>query len=300
MKNILITGCNGFIGRKLADYYLRKGETVVGVGIEPLCPSNIIYYHRNLLSDGIVDVLAEYKPDVLIHCAGNASVPVSVERPLFDFELNTKMLYCLLDNCHKANMKEMKIINLSSAGVYGNPTHLPISESDVPNPISPYALNKYLGECICVYYRNAFGLNITNVRIFSAYGPGLKKQIFWDMYHKIKQTGRLDLFGTGNESRDFIYIDDLVHAIDDIVRAGDMPLINVANGVEITTREIAEIFAESIGLDKSLIGFNHITREGDPLNWRADITKLKKCGYKQTVSIREGIMRYVKWVSTQK
>lgn len=300
MKKVLITGCNGFIGDKLTDYYLQKGYRVVGAGVEPTGHTDICYYSVDLLDEGLAKVFSEHKPDILVHCAGNASVPVSVEWPLLDFKLNTNMMYKMMEDCRHYANKSMKIINLSSAGVYGNPNRLPIAENDIPAPISPYALNKFLSENICNYYRRIYGLNVTNIRIFSAYGPGLKKQIFWDMYNKAKNTGRLDLFGTGNESRDFIYIDDLVRAIDAVACHSADTLVNVANGVEITTRQIAEMFAQAIGMDKSLITFNHETREGDPLNWRADVSLLKKCGYKQNVSIEEGINRYVEWVLSRK
>lgn len=297
MRSVIITGVNGFIGSHLAKYYLSKNHKVIGIGIEETCNINEVnYFSADILTVGLDSILNENNADLIIHCAGNASVPESVKKPLFDFSLNTTMVYRLMESCKK--YPNLKIINLSSASVYGNPKQLPIKETDEELPISPYALNKMLAEKICNYYRRNFNVDVVNVRIFSAYGPGLKKQLFWDMFQKIKSTGRLDLFGTGKESRDYIYIDDLVQAIDIIAQNSDKPLINIANGEESTIRQVAEHFVDCAGLSRDIISFNQKSREGDPLNWRADISYLKELGYEKKISLDEGISRYYKWVNS--
>ena len=140
-------------------------------------------------------------------------------------------------------------------------------------------------------------MDIKIARIFSAYGRGLKKQIFWDMHQKYMKTQKLEMFVSGLESRDYIPIDDLVRALYLIVTC-DSPLTiyNVANGKDVTIRHATECFAECADIPKEKISFNGVVREGDPLNWRADISRLEELGYTQEMSLHEGISDYIGWV----
>jgi len=218
-----------------------------------------------------------------------------------DFENNVTITHNLFFAIHKGNIRNVRVLFLSSAGVYGNPSKLPITEGTLLNPLSPYALHKVTCEEICKYFYNNYDIDVKIARIFSAYGEGLKKQIFWDMNSKILKNGCLEMWGTGNESRDYIYIDDLVVALSLIaIHAPEHELVyNVANGAEITIRQAAECFATSSKLDYKLIKFNGETKEGDPINWRADISKLRKLGYIQSVTFEEGVSKYYEWVSKQ-
>ena len=115
------------------------------------------------------------------------------------------------------------------------------------------------------------------MRIFSAYGSGLRKQLLWDIYQKYLNTGRIDLFGTGNETRDFIHISDILRALELILAyQGPEEIFNVANGEEVSIRELAEIYAKQLGENTDIVRFNGETKVGDPQNWRADISLLKK------------------------
>lgn len=115
------------------------------------------------------------------------------------------------------------------------------------------------------------------MRIFSAYGSGLRKQLLWDIYQKYLNTGRIDLFGTGNETRDFIHISDILRALELILAyQGPEEIFNVANGEEVSIRELAEIYAAQLGEKTDIVRFNGETKVGDPQNWRADISLLKK------------------------
>ena len=143
-------------------------------------------------------------------------------------------------------------------------------------------------------------MNVKIARIFSAYGAGLRKQIFWDMYNKLHQSGQLDMFGTGNESRDYIHVKDLIRAICLLAETEDKNLIyNVANGEETTIRQAAELFAESNGASPDIIHFNGVVREGDPLNWRADISRMKALGYTKSIEMKDGIRQYIEWAKEQ-
>lgn len=302
MKTVVITGCSGFIGSHIANYYINKDFNVIGIDRSKKNDINdkINFLKIDLEHDDATELYKKVRPDYYIHCAGNASVGVSVEYPELDFQKNVNVLYKILSSLKRSQCNP-KFIFLSSAAVYGNPIKLPIEETDKLKPISPYGLHKKICEDICNYFKYKESMNITIIRIFSAYGEGLKKQILWDMYRKLKDKGKIELFGTGDETRDFINIIDIIQAIDLILNAESAKgVYNVANGDEITIKNLAYKFILSYGLDKNVIDFNKVSKEGDPLNWRADISRLKRLGYKKTVDINTGINLYVNWLRSIK
>lgn len=291
---IIVTGSNGFIGRKIGEYLVNLQHEVYGVDIN-YSKCKFETFGFSLLSDEVSEFFEKIKPDLFIHCAGSANVGLSVENPLLDFERNVVLLYKTLLNLDKLE-KKPRFLFLSSAAVYGNPKTLPIKEDDELNPISPYGLHKKLCEEICLYFRNIKKFDIKIARIFSAYGEGLKKQLLWDLVNKSKASDSIELFGTGEESRDFIHIDDLVKALCMIsLEDSSECIFNVANGKEICIKEIASLFNEAF--KNKTFSFNNVTKTGDPLNWVADISKLKVLGYEENVSIDNGVNRYIKWVN---
>ncbi|HAT66578.1 MAG TPA: dTDP-glucose 4,6-dehydratase, partial [Flavobacteriaceae bacterium] len=140
-----------------------------------------------------------------------------------------------------------------------------------------------------------YGIPTCSLRIFSAYGPGLQKQLFWDLYQKSIKDSTIKLYGTGAESRDFIYISDLVQAIELAIEKAlfKSDTINVANGKEVTIAQVAETFFTNT---PSEFIFGGEERKGDPSNWVADISQLKTMGYKTKVSLEEGIKNYWQWL----
>ena len=139
-----------------------------------------------------------------------------------------------------------------------------------------------------------------SLRIFSAYGPGLRKQLFWDIYNKLKNNDIIELWGTGNETRDFIHISDLVKAIECVVENADFnaTTVNIASGIQTSVRTIAETFVRLMKSDK-IIQFNNEERKGDPVYWQADITDLKEWGYEPAISLEEGMKNYIEWIEKE-
>jgi UDP-glucose 4-epimerase len=194
-----------------------------------------------------------------------------------------------------------KFLNLSSAAVYGNPASLPVSETQPVKPLSPYGWHKLQSEMLCQEYHEIFGIATCSARIFSAYGIGLTKQLFWDWYQKVQSNSQITLFGTGSESRDFIFIEDLVRALDCVVTASAFRgnIINVANGKEMAIKDAIEVFKKAFGKNFTYT-FNGTVRKGDPVNWVADIQQLKSLGYRQQVTFEEGLKRYIEWLHAKK
>ena len=296
MKRVLVTGAAGFIGNKLIEYFKTNNYDVVGW--DCLKRQSLNIEKIDLLNETeVFDNLKKVAPDILIHCAGSADVGKSIDNPTMDFNANVVLTHNLLFSLYKLGLKDTRFIYLSTAGVYGNPISLPITEDMEVNPLSPYAVHKVMSEDLCKYFSKTYNMQIKIARIFSAYGAGLRKQIFWDMNKKIQNTAKLEMFGTGNESRDFIHIDDVVSALYLIAtKDSDYTVFNVANGEEVTIRQATELYAECAGIDKDRITFNNVVKEGDPLNWRADISRIKGLSYKKSVDMTQGLLDYNRWV----
>lgn len=295
-KNLLIIGVNGFIGRHCFRYFSDKGEfNVYGCDITPF-PEDINFILIDSYNPDFNYIFENLKFHVCINCSGAANVPLSLDSPLMDFELNTGNVFKLLNAIRLFN-PECKFINLSSAAVYGNPSSLPIKESDEVSPVSPYGYHKLMAEMICKEFNQFWDLKTLSLRIFSAYGPGLKKQIFWDISQKLSKSNSLELFGTGEETRDFIYVDDLVKLIDLFIKKAkfDGEIVNAANGNQTSISTVASITRDLLKREAT-ISFNHRSRKGDPLYWEADITKAKEYGYSQTVNLNQGIKNYTEWL----
>lgn len=298
MMKVLIIGSKGFIGSHVYRHFKTINEHTYGCDV--VVDYNNVNYHQVDATNANYETIFESTVfDVCINCSGAASVPDSIKHPLRDYTLNVYHVALLLEAIRK-HAPSCKLVNLSSAAVYGNPVTLPIQEIQNCNPLSPYGHHKLYAEMLCKEYYNHFKIRSANLRIFSAYGPGLKKQIFWDWCEKVKKKGMLEILGTGNESRDFIFIDDLVHAIDCVVKNSQFhaEVINVGNGTEILISSAADKF-KTFYPGKFNIEYNNQTRPGDPVNWQADISLLNLLGYHQQVSFEEGLKRFIQWVVSE-
>lgn len=294
---ILIIGAKGFIGSHCVEYFSKENEVwQCDIVVDYNTPNYLLLDATNANYE---EIFSTTNFDVCINCSGAASVPDSIKHPQRDFNLNTSTVFKQLDAI-RTQSPQCKYVHISSAAVYGNPISLPVKENHPLVPISPYGRHKKMGEEIAEEFYTQFGLNTSSLRVFSAYGPGLKKQLFWDLYQKQKTTDNIVLYGTGKETRDFIYISDLVYAIDCIIKNGRFTgdVINVANGEELSIQKVAAVFYNHFH-SKVTVSFGGEERKGDPINWVADNSKLQQLGYQQKTSIDKGLLNYVKWLKEQ-
>ncbi len=291
---ILIIGSKGFIGSHCIKYFRAEHHQVFGADIILDKQKNYTILEQE--NTNFEQLFINNQFDLCINASGSANVAFSFQNPYTDFNLNVANVSKILDAIYKYN-KECRFINFSSAAVYGNPQYLPIDENHPLKPISPYGLHKLQSEKLLYEYSKFFGLKTLSLRVFSAFGEGLKKQLFWDLYQKSINKDNIDLFGTGKETRDFIYIKDLVRAIEIIINKADFTgeAVNIANGFEYSIREVVESFFELFNPEIK-INFTGKNKKGDPINWKSDISKLKSFGYKQKYSISDGLKNYVKWL----
>ena len=293
---LLIVGSRGFIGSHCMDFFSRDHEVWgCDVILDYTTPK---YIPIDAVDSDFLNLFQQLDFDVCINCSGAASVPFSLEKPFNDFKLNTLNVFKLLDAIRQYAPK-CKFITMSSAALYGNPEELPIKEDARMAPVSPYGCHKMMAEMICEEFYKHWGIKTCCLRIFSAYGPRLRKQLFWDMYNKVQKEKELTLWGTGNETRDFIYVKDVVQILDLLIRCGKFEgtIYNAANGVQKSIAEVASTFVNVLGSDVRIV-FTNETRKGDPLNWEADISKIKMLGYTPQYSLEQGIKEYIDWVKT--
>jgi UDP-glucose 4-epimerase len=301
MSNILVTGVAGFIGRHVACLFSSQGYDVIG--IDRLSPEDVSlaslnldnYFQLQLPDAKLSEIVKHYEVEACIHCAGRASISESVSDPAPDFHNGVPITFEIL-NALRLHRPNGKFVFLSSAAVYGNPARLPVSETAPVNPISPYGFHKLQCELLCKEFSQVYGLRTASLRIFSAYGPGLRRQVVWDIFQKSIANPVLSLQGTGTESRDFVHVEDISDAIVTVVKNGrfDGEVYNVASGREVKIFELAAIMLASLGITKT-IEFNGIVPVGVPQNWRADISKLQNLGFLPAISLEQGITEFVNW-----
>lgn len=300
MSRILISGASGFIGRALAAAALARGEEVYvlasGSEAEALPTGLAGSSALRLPDEGLRSILENFQPDLVFHCAGSARPADSFAEPAHDFRSTVPVIQGLVEALRLA-APQAHLVLLSSAAVYGQPEHLPIRETASLNPVSPYGYHKWMGEILAREYAEVFGLKITTARIFSAYGPALTKQVVWDAIGKLSRPGSGEFPGTGEETRDFIYIDDLVAALFCLAaRPGEgHEVFNVATGVETSIREVVATVARELGVPDSQWRFTGTTQPATPVHWRADISHLQGLGFASSIPLAEGVRRTVTW-----
>lgn len=293
---ILVIGSKGFIGHHMLNHLIQSGHEVYGSDVIVDYKNPDSYFLIDASNSDYTSVFQKFQYNLCVNCSGAASVSESMIKPTRDYFLNTVNVYKMLESI-KNYQSNCKFINLSSAAVYGNPESLPISENSKINPLSPYGIHKYQSEQICKEFHDFWGVPTCSLRIFSVYGIGLYKQLFYDLHTKVKNGKPFTLFGNGNESRDFINIFDLVKAIEIVSEKSNFngEIINIANGEEIFIKDAVSIFLNFYN-EKILYSFSGEIRKGDPTNWKADISKIESFGYKPSISIKKGLKDYYDWL----
>lgn len=291
---ILIIGSKGFIGSHVSGHLSSCGHEVWGCDVVTDYTTER-YLQVDATNADFNGIFEQQQFDVCVNCSGAASVPDSILHPRRDFILNTANVFAML-NAIRLHNCNCRFVNLSSAAVYGNPVELPIRENSLTNPLSPYGHHKMMAEQILREFTDLYGLRTCSLRIFSAYGAGLKKQIFWDMHRKMSLADTAVFWGTGEETRDYIHVCDIAKVIGLCLMhtAFYGEAINVANGVQVTIKQAVELFAK-LNHYSGAIGFNGKIREGDPRFWEADVTIIKSWGYAPSYSLEQGLQEYIAW-----
>ncbi len=301
-KKILITGAKGFIGSNVAKHFKSLGYVTYGLdhgslSIEESKEIGLDFWKKDDISIKAILEL-EQTFDVIVHCGGSGSVGFSLEHPYNDFKKTVEGTLEVLEYMRLYNPKA-HLIYPSSPAVQGECEDTPIKEEYIGKPASPYGYHKKITEELCQSYCEKFGLKITIVRLFSVYGIGLKKQLLWDGVNKIKNAKTNVLFwGTGEETRDFIHINDVLELFKKIIETNDFFLIlNGASGKRRTIREVVFLIRKLLHSPVSL-SFNNQKNVGNPAYYWADLEKAKRLGWSASTDFETGLKEYIAWTKT--
>jgi UDP-glucose 4-epimerase len=280
-KRILVTGGAGFIGFHLCK---RLSKLTTDLTIYDNLSSGKIDNVKDVPKAKFVkgDILdlqklcSMEKSDLIYHLAAQVVVPYSMENPVEDFETNARGTLNVLE---KARKNDAKLVFSSSAAVYGNPDIFPTAENYGFNPFSCYGLSKVVGEEYCNMYASQYGLDITILRFANVYGPRCHGVIN-DFFDKIgKNPNKLEIIGTGLQSRDFVHVSDVVDAL---VLCGQKEstvgkTYNLGYGETTKIMDLAKMILKILNLvDKTEITTTNVSWQGDVTTIWFDITKANK------------------------
>lgn len=298
-KRILVTGGAGFIGSHTVDRLVHEGTEVTCIdnmnagNIRNLEHSikEIEFVEGDIRNKELINKLTKNK-DVIIHIAANASVPASVNDPYYDFESNAVGTFNILRAAVEYGAG--KVLYASSAAVYGNPVYTPVDEKHPLAPVSPYGATKLAGERMGFAYKETYGLNFTAVRIFNTYGPRQPRYVMYDFVKKLLiNPEKLEVLGTGEQIRDYSYVEDTVTAILIVAEKGD-DSYNIAGGNPISIRELAEMMTQELA-PCAEIEYGYETWKGDIEVLSADIGKIKSLGFAPQTGLKEGLLKMIEF-----
>jgi UDP-glucose 4-epimerase len=274
---VLITGCHGFIGSSVADHAIRQGHQVFGVdrAEQPEAIAGMDVLRCALDQPEFIDLLTDYRPEMVVHAAGSASVGYSFQEPREDFHMAVGTWGALLDAVRKADIRPF-VIFPSSAAVYGNPQRLPVSEQDPLRPISPYGFHKLICEQLAQEYVRCFGFHIVAARLFSTVGPRQHRLLVWELFRQaVEDHPAVTIQGSGLESRDFLHIEDISEYFLRLAerRSEGFLAVNIGSGIAATVREVAGHILKSVGSTRRIVTLNK-ELPGDPKTWEADVSLL--------------------------
>lgn len=305
--SVWVTGAHGFIGRHVARACADAGQKVAGIGHGAWPPveaqrAGVGHWLNGDVSSSNLGTLRSLSgtPDVVVHLAGGSSVGSAIAQPREDFGrtvTSTAELYEWL----RQESPESKVVAVSTAAVYGANHGGMIGEEAALRPYSPYGFHKVMMESICDSYGASYGIRSVVARLFSVYGPGLKKQLLWDVCTKLNNNSdEVELGGTGSELRDWVAVSDAAQIISGLVRvaSADVPKFNVGTGIGTSVLDVAQclIGAWHGSRDAATrMSFTGHSRQGDPFSLVASPHKIHGLGFKCDVAVAAGISRYVAW-----
>ncbi len=301
MKNklIVVTGGAGFIGSHIAEELSKENEVIVidnlYSGKVENVPPNVKFIQADIRDyHSIAELISQ--ADYVFHEAALVSVVESVEKPILTEEINVLGTLNILKALSEGHGK---LIFASSAAVYGDNQNLPLKESENPKPLSPYGVTKITGEYYCKVFYELYGIPIVSLRYFNVFGErqGYNQYagVISIFINRALRGEPLIVYGDGKQTRDFIYVKDVVKA--NILAAesskANGKVFNVARGERTTILELALKIIDATNSSSSIV-FDK-PRPGDIRHSQADISEIRKLGFKPEYSLEDGLSRTIEW-----
>lgn len=305
--NILVTGGAGFIGSHLTDSLIKKNHRVIVVDNLSMGEKNNInsrakFYKLNIRSKKIADIFKKEKPQIVFHLAAQMNVRVSLENPVFDAENNIIGMLNVLDQSVKFGVN--KVIFASSGGaIYGDAKKRPTPENYLPNPVSPYGIAKYTGEQYLRFYKEKHSLDSVSLRLANVYGPRQdytgEAGVIAVFSHNILQGKQCCIYG-GRQTRDFVYISDVVSAFMKAFKKGS-GIYNVGTGKETSINKLFKhIAALGIMSNQIIKPLYKPAITGEVGRSVLDTKRIRKeLGWEQKVDLKNGLKQTLEYFKIQ-
>lgn len=299
MKKVLVTGGAGFIGSHLVDRLIHEGCSVsiidnLSTGSLDNVNKNAKFYEMDIRDSEISKVFEAERPEYVFHHAAQRDVKKSLEDPVSDSDVNIIGTVNILENCRRYDV--YKHIYPSSAAVYGMPEYLPLDELHSINPISYYGISKYTPEQYIKVYSDLYGMKYTIFRYANVYGirqdpkgEGGVVAIFMERLMK----GKIPvIYGDGEQTRDFIYVDDIVEANIKALCYGDNETLNISTNIPVSINELYSLIKDMLEIEHDAEHAGE--RAGDIRYSCLDNSKaMKLLDWKPKYSIKEGLRKTI-------
>lgn len=297
MMRFLVTGAAGFLGSGLANRLAAEGHTVLGVDDlstgDPKALNSGVQFTRGDVNDRPKLWTLMQGVDCVYHLAARVIVPESVLYPREYNQVNVGGTVTLMEAMRDVGVR--RVVFISSGTVYGNQSVQPVKESAIPNPRSPYAVSKLAAEYYTKSIGALWGIETVCLRVFNAYGPGqhhppVHTPVIPSFLRQAWENGTIVIHGNGEQTRDYVYVDDVVTAMVAASVAPDVNnlTINVGSGSEVSVRDLAKMIAEVTGGNPEIV-YNP-RNEGGLSRLCADLTLAQeKLGYQPKTSLLEGL-----------
>jgi UDP-glucose 4-epimerase len=307
MSKVIVTGGAGFIGSHIAQELVKRGHRVTIIdnldtgrmsNIELILGNkNIEFVHGSIITLPLLRKLFS-GADYIFHQAALPSPPRSIESPKKFHVVNTTGTLNVLLAARDNNVK--KIVFASSSAVYGNTHTLPNIEDITPDPQSPYAVTKLTGEYYCKVFKKIYGLNTICLRYFNVYGPrqdpGSQYAAVIPLFiHNALAGKSLVIFGNGEQTRDLIFISDVVEANILAAESKATGIFNIGSGTGVTINHLAQLIINLIGNNNIKVVYQD-PRPGDILHSFADITKAESFGFLPKYNLEGGLREVIKYL----
>ena len=297
---ILITGGAGFIASNIADRYIELGHDVVIVdnmitGQPQNIPDKATFYEMDICDPKLSDVFEKEKPDIVNHHAAQLDVRKSVADPMYDANINVLGSLNLLMNC--AAHKTQKVIFASTGGaIYGEQDYFPADENHPNQPLSPYGITKLTTEKYLFFFKETHGLKYTILRYANIYGPRQNPHgeagVVAIFARRMLKGDQPTINGTGEQTRDYVFVGDVVQANELALNSGDNQIFNIGTGIE---TDVNELFRTIASMVEHTIEEKHGPgAAGEQLRSVLDASRIRKeLGWEPRVNLEEGLKRTV-------
>ena len=305
---ILITGAAGFLGSYLAEKYILKGDVVYALdnlmngnlnNIRTLLhQKNFKFIHDDICRDEVYARLP-VDLDAIIHLAAQIHVDRSIVNPAETFKINVEGTLKILEFARMNDIQ--KILHASTSEVYGSAEYVPMDESHPLSAKHPYGVSKIAADRLCYTYNETYDLGVDIVRCFNLFGPRQKDTGYGGVIaifiNRVLQNKPPIIYGSGEQTRDYMYVEDAINAYDKVLTANDNPGrngINFGSGTEVSVNRIADLVIKYAGINKEPIHAEPRPVEVERL--LADISKAnKRLGFKPEVDFESGLAKLINW-----